>query len=50
MVFFLDRVSQTIYLGWLPTSILLIFVFGVARIIDVCHQHLDMLGIFERAS
>jgi hypothetical protein len=35
----LVRVSQTICLGWLPTSILLISASQVARIIGMSHQH-----------
>jgi hypothetical protein len=37
MDFFLDRVSQAIYLGWLQTVILLISASWVAGIIDVSH-------------
>jgi hypothetical protein len=36
-VFFQDRVSTTICLGWLPTTILLISISWVARIIGVSH-------------
>jgi hypothetical protein len=35
---FQDRASQTIYLGWLQTAILLISNSWVARITDVSHQ------------
>jgi hypothetical protein len=38
-VFFWDRVSQTICLGWLQTAILLISTSWVARITGVSHQH-----------
>jgi hypothetical protein len=37
MGFFQDRVLQTICPGWLPTVILLIFAFWVARITGVSH-------------
>jgi hypothetical protein len=37
--YFWDRVSQTICLGWLRTTILLIAASWVARITGVSHQH-----------
>jgi hypothetical protein len=39
-VYFRDRVSRTICLGWLQTIILLVSTSWVARIIGVSHQHL----------
>jgi hypothetical protein len=38
--YFQDRVSKTIWPGWLRTSVLLISVSQIARITGVRHQHL----------
>jgi hypothetical protein len=35
-----DRISQTIFLGWLQTAVLLISASRVARIAGVSHRHL----------
>jgi hypothetical protein len=40
MGFFWDRVSQTVWPGWLQTAILLISASWVERIIGVSHQRL----------
>jgi hypothetical protein len=44
---FQDRVSRTICLGWLRTTILLISTSWVVGITGVSHQHLDELYIFN---
>jgi hypothetical protein len=43
MGFFQDRVSWTICLGWLWTSILLISASRVARMTGVSQQHLAQI-------
>jgi hypothetical protein len=49
MDLFRARVSQTICLGWLQTSILLISASWVGRIIDVSHQNPGKLISWEKA-
>jgi hypothetical protein len=44
--YFQDRVSRTIFLGWIRTVILLISASQVARITGVSHQHLTTSPIF----
>jgi hypothetical protein len=41
-VFFQDRVSQTLCLGWLQMTVLLISASQVARIAGVSHWHLAL--------
>jgi hypothetical protein len=45
--FFQDRISWTIYLGWLWTVILLISASCVARLTDVSHWHPAALVILK---
>jgi hypothetical protein len=42
-----DRVSQTICLGWLQTTILLISAYWVARIIGLSHWHQVYHGVLR---
>jgi hypothetical protein len=44
--YFWDRVSQTIFLGWLRTMVLLITASRVVRIKGASHQHLADCFVF----
>jgi hypothetical protein len=45
---FLRQDLQTVCLGWLQTSILLISVFQVTKVIGMSPQHPDEMRIFQK--